>query len=88
MIRPIRDYIIAKPFPSDEQSEGGIFVSEAHRPISNKMEVIAVGNGTRKHPMRFVPGDIVFRVKDDGNLIEWEGEKYFILKAQHLLAKQ
>ncbi len=87
MIQPILDNVLVKPYPSDEVSEGGIFVSEAHRAVSNKMEVIAVGKGTKKTPMSFIPGDTVFRVKDGGDEIIIAGERYFLLKSGWLIAK-
>lgn len=87
MIRPIKDTVLVKPFPSDEFSVGGIIVSDAHREVSNKMEVIAVGNGTRDMPMEFKQGDIAFRVKGCGDEIEINGERFFLVKQSWLIAK-
>lgn len=87
MIKPIRNNVLVKPFPSDEMSEGGIIVSEAHRPISNKMMVVEVGNGTKKTPMQFKKGETVFRVKDCGTPIEEKGELFFLVEQSWLIAK-
>lgn len=87
MITPIKDQVLAKPYPSDEISEGGIIVSEAHRAVSNKMQIIAVGKGTKKEPMQFKKGDTAFRVKDHGEEILIDGEKHFLIKQSHLIAK-
>lgn len=87
MIIPIKDNVVIKPFASDDKSSGGIIVSEAHREISNKVKVIAVGNGTKKYPMNWKPGDIAFRVKDCGDEIIIDGERYFIVKSNWLIAK-
>lgn len=87
MITPIRDNVIVRPFPSDEKSSGGIIVSEAHRAESQKVRVVAVGNGTKKHPMNFNVGDTAFRVKDSGDEIIIDGEKHFIVKSSWLIAK-
>lgn len=87
MMQPIRDNILVKPFPPDEVTAGGILISEAHRPVNNKMKVIAVGKGTKKEPMLFNPGDTVFRVQGGGDEIEIEGEQYFIVKQAWLLCK-
>lgn len=87
MITPIRDQVLAKPYPSDAMSEGGIIVSEAHRAVSNKMKIVEVGNGTKKEPMRFKKGDTAFRVKDHGEELLIGGEKYFLIKQSHLIAK-
>lgn len=86
-MQPVRDNVLVKPFPSDEMSAGGIIVSEAHRAVSNKMEVVAVGNGTKDNPMNFKKGDVVFRVKDCGDEILINGEKHFLLKNTWLIAK-
>lgn len=86
MIRPIKDNVLIKPFLADEKSVGGIIVSEAHRGLSDKCEVIAVGNGTKKVPMNWKPGDIAFRVHACGDEIIIDGEKYFIVKSNWLIA--
>jgi chaperonin GroES len=87
MIRPILSNVVVKPFPSDDKSEGGIIVSEAHRAVSQKMKVVAVGNGTKKLPMNWKPGDVAFRVKDSGDEVLLNGEKHFIVKSNWLIAQ-
>lgn len=87
MLRPIRENILVKPFMTDGISAGGIIVSDAHRLPSNKLKVIAVGNGTKQYPMNFKPGDVVFRVKDCGDEVLIEGELHYIVKSNWLLAK-
>lgn len=87
MIKPIKDNVLIKPFLSDSVSTGGIIVSEAHRGLSDKCEVIAVGGGTKKLPMNWKPGDIVFRVHACGDEIVIDGERYFIVKANWLIAQ-
>lgn len=84
---PIREKVLVKPYPSDEMSSGGIIVSEAHRAVSNKMKVIAVGNGTKKDPMQFKEGDTAFRIKDCGDEVLIDGEKHFLVSQQWLIAK-
>lgn len=84
---PIRDNILVRPLVSPSISAGGIIVSEAHKAISNKMEVIAVGNGRKGKPMEFKPGDIAFRVKGCGQEVLVDGELHFIVKDAWLLAK-
>ena len=86
-MKPIKNKVLVKPFPSDELSSGGIYVSEAHREVSNKMEVIAVGNGTAKTPMQFKKGDVAFRVKGCGDEFIINGEKHFLVEQSWLIAK-
>lgn len=87
MIQPIKDNVLVKPFASDNISSGGIIVSDAHKEISNKVKVIAIGNGSKNLPMNWKPGDIAFRIKDCGDEIFIKGEKYFIVKSNWLIAK-
>ena len=86
-MQPIKNKVLVKPFPSDELSAGGIYVSEAHREVSDKMKVIAVGNGTSKTPMQFKPDDVVFRVKGCGDEFIINGEKHFLVEQSWLIAK-
>ena len=55
-MQPIRSNVLAKPYPPDEISDGGIFIPESARSESNKMLIIAVGNGTKDRPMKFKKG--------------------------------
>lgn len=86
-MRPIRDNILVKPYPADEISEGGIFVPETAREISNKVLVVSAGNGKAGKPMEFKPGDTAFRVKDCGTEVLIDGELHFIVKNSWLIAK-
>lgn len=88
MIKVVRDNVLVRPLPSDEISEGGIIVPENMRKPSSKVEIVAVGPGTAKNPMQFIPGQIAFRTKDAGKDSElWEnGVQYFILNQDWVLA--
>lgn len=88
MIQPIRNQVLVKCFKGSEVSEGGIFVPEAFRKESNKVEVIAVGNGFLKKPMKLKKGDIGFRVKNWGQEIVDNGEKYYLMDASAIIALQ
>lgn len=83
----LHDNILVRPYPSEEISEGGILVPENAREVSNKMKVVAVGNGTKKRPMMFKEGDTAFRVNGCGTEVLINGELHFIVKASWLIAK-
>lgn len=85
-MQPIRNYVLCKPYPADEISEGGIFVPESARKDSNKMYVVAVGNGTKDRKMQFVAGQTVYRVKDWGEPIDIEGERHYLMDQGAVLA--
>lgn len=83
---PIRNNILAKPFPSDEVSMGGILVPESAREISNKMLIVKVGNGTKQRPMKLKKGQIGFRVKGWGIEVIINGEKHYLMEDTAILA--
>lgn len=86
-IKPLSEKIVVKPFASDEFSEAGLIIPESVRKRPAKATVVAVGGGTEKRPMQFEPGDIVFHVKDCGDLIQYDDVDYYIMKDVDILAK-
>lgn len=87
MIQPIKDNVLVKPFLSDNVSDGGIIVPDSMKKPSNKVRVVAVGNGTKRLPMNWKEGDIAFRIKDCGDEVIVDGELYFIVKSNWLIAQ-
>ncbi len=87
-MKPIRNNVLLKPFPSDEMSTGGIIIAESYREPSNKMEVIEVGNGTKEKPMRFRKGETVYRVKSWGDEILIDGQVHFLMSDDSIIATE
>ena len=85
---PVRQNILVKPYPSEEVSEGGIYVPENAREVSNKVKVVAVGTGTPKKPMLLKAGMTGFRVKSWGQPLEIDGELHFIMEQSAIIALQ
>jgi|694.fasta_scaffold137002_4 chaperonin GroES len=85
-MKPIRNFVLVKPFPPDEVSEGGIFVPESARQESNKVHIIAVGNGTKNKPMNLKAGQVGYRVKDWGTLVEIDGVKHYLMDNSAIIA--
>jgi chaperonin GroES len=86
MIQPIRNNVLVKCFAGDSISEGGIIVPDAFKKDSNKVEIVAVGNGTKKKPMRLKKGDIGYRVKDWGTEVIDNGQKYYLMDDSAIIA--
>lgn len=86
MIQPIRNQILVKPFQTDYESVGGIVVPDSFKEESNKVEVIEVGQGLKNKPMFLKKGDIGFRVKDWGTPIEDNGELYYLMEQDSIIA--
>ena len=85
-MKPIRTNILFKPLPPDEISEGGIFVPESARQTNNKGIIVEVGDGTKEKPMKLKKGDVAHRVKDWGTEVIIDGEQYFLMDQDAVLA--
>lgn len=86
MIKPVRNNVLVKCFQGEAVSENGIVVPEAYRGESNRVEIVAVGTGTPKKPMKLKPGQIGYRVKFWGDLVEHNGEEYYIMDSSAIIA--
>jgi len=82
----LRNQVIVKPFQGDEMSSGGIIVPDAFKQRSNKAKVISAGGGTKKRPMLYAEGQTIYHVKNHGTEIEKNGEKYYIMDMDAILA--
>ncbi len=88
MIRPIKNNVLVKPFPSDEFTQSGLFVPENAREVNNKVRIVAVGEGTANNPMVLKPGATAYRVLNWGTEIFIDGEQYFLMDKGALLAQE
>lgn len=86
-MQPIRDNILVRPCESDSVSTGGIIVPDSYKALSNKVEVVAVGNGIKGRTMAFKPGDIVCKIKDCGSEVIINGVKHLLIKDNWVLTK-
>lgn len=86
MIQPIRNQVLVKAIKEDEVSTGGIIVPEYLRKDGAKVEIIAVGEGTSQKPMTLNPGMIGFRVNDWGTPVEHDGNLYYLMHQDAILA--
>jgi len=82
MVKPVRNNVLFMPFASKEITDGGLFIPENCRTISNKGQVKAVGSLVTK----VKEGDVVYRVKDWGTQIIENGITYYLMNEGALLA--
>jgi chaperonin GroES len=87
-MQPIRNFILCKPFPPDEISDGGIIVPDSVKKDSNRLLVVATGRGTKDRKMQFTAGQTVYRVKDWGEPIDIEGERHYLMDQAAVLATE
>lgn len=86
-IKPIGNNVVAKAFKEDFISAGGIIVPDYLRKDSDKIEILAVGNGTKKRPMTIRPG-IAYRIHQSGTPVKIGEETFYILDQNYILATE
>lgn len=87
-MQPVRNQILFKPLPADEISLQGLFIPENAREVNNKGVIVKVGKGLPKRPMKLKEGDVCYRVKDWGEPLIANGELYFLMDENAILAKE
>ena len=85
-IKPLADRILVKPLAAEEKTIGGIIIPDSAKEKPAKGEIIAVGTGTQDEEMILKVGDIILYGKDAGTEIEYEGEKFLIMRQNDALA--
>ena len=85
-MRLLRNQILFKPDVGENVTQGGLFVAESYKKVSNKGTIVSVGPGTSKSPMRLKVGDKAFRVYEWGTLIEKDGESVYLMDESAIIA--
>lgn len=85
-IQPLADRVLVKPAPAEEKTIGGIIIPDTAKEKPSKGEVVATGNGTKDEAMFVKVGDTVLYGKYAGQEIEFEGEKYQMMRQSEILA--
>ena len=85
-VKPLSDRVLIEPNPAEEKTAGGLFIPDTakEKPLAGK--VVAVGPGTAEVTMEVKVGDQVLYGKYSGTEIEFEGEKYLIMRQSDVLA--
>lgn len=85
-IQPLADRILVKPAAAEEKTIGGIIIPDSAKEKPLRGEVIAVGEGTKEEKMLLKEGDLILYGKYAGTELEFEGEKYLIMRQSDILA--
>ncbi len=83
-IKPLADRVLVQPAPAEEKIGGIIIPDTAKEPLHGK--VIATGKGTKDEDMVLKAGDEVLYGKYSGTELEFEGEKYLMMRQSDVLA--
>ena len=85
-LKPLADRVLIKPTPAEEVTMSGIIIPDAAKEKPLRGEIVAVGNGTKDEEMILKAGDQVLYGKYAGTEIEFEGDKYLIMRQSDVLA--
>ena len=85
-IKPLADRVLVKPAAVEEKTVSGIIIPDSAKEKPLKGEVVAVGEGTKDEKMVVSKGNNVLYGKYAGTELEWEGEKYLIMRQSDILA--
>lgn len=84
-IQPLADRVLIKPAAAEEKI-GGIIIPDTAKEKPLKGEVIATGNGTKDEEMILKTGDQVLYGKYSGQELEFDGEKYMVMRQADVIA--
>ena len=84
-IQPLADRVLVLPAPAEEKV-GGIIIPDTAKEKPQRGRIIAVGQGTKDETMVLKENDIVLYGKYAGTELEYEGEKYLIMRQSDVLA--
>ena len=90
-IRPLHDRLIVRRLEEGEQKIGGIIIPDTAKEKPQQGTVIAVGNGKvdddgKRVSLDVKVGDRILFGKYAGQEIKLDGEEYFIMKEDDVLA--
>ena len=84
-IQPLADRVLVLPAPAEEKV-GGIIIPDTAKEKPQRGRVIAIGQGTKDEAMMLKENDTVLYGKYAGTELEYEGEKYLIMRQSDVLA--
>ena len=84
-LKPLADRVLVLPAPAEEKV-GGIIIPDTAKEKPQRGKVVAVGQGTKDDAMILKVGDVVLYGKYAGTEIEYDGEKYLMMRQSDVLA--
>ena len=84
-IQPLADRVLVLPAPVEEKV-GGIIIPDTAKEKPLNGTIVAVGEGTKDEKMILQAGDRVLYGKYAGTELEYEGEKYLMMRQSDVLA--
>ena len=84
-IQPLGDRVLVMPAPAEEKI-GGIIIPDTAKEKPLRGKIVAAGNGTKDEEMILKADDEVLYGKYAGTELEFDGEKYLMMRQSDVLA--
>ncbi len=85
-IQPLADRVLISPKAAEEKTAGGIIIPDTAKEKPLEGTVVAVGEGKSDEKMILKKGDKVLYGKYAGTELEYDGEKYLIMRQSDVVA--
>ena len=85
-LKPLADRVLISPAAAEEKTIGGIIIPDTAKEKPLQGTVVAVVEGKSDEEMILKTGDQVIYGKYAGTEIEFEGEKYLIMRQSDVVA--
>lgn len=85
-ITPLADRVIIQQAEAETTTASGIIIPDTAQEKPQKGTVIAVGEGTKDHPITVKAGDNILYGKYAGTELKYNGSDYMIMKESDILA--
>lgn len=85
-IKPLADRVLIKAAAAEEKTVGGIIIPDSAKEKPLQGIVVSTGNGTKDEEMVVKAGDNVLYGKYAGTEVEFDNEKYLIMRQSDILA--
>ena len=85
-IKPLAGRVLIEPAPAETKTVGGIIIPDTAKEKPLRGKVVAVGHGTKDEEMVLKAGDEVLYGKYAGTELEFDGQKYLIMRQSDVVA--
>ncbi len=85
-LKPLADRVLVEPSAAETKTTSGIIIPDTAQEKPQKGKIVAVGTGTKEHPISVKVGDNVLYGKYSGTDLKYEGKDYLIMKESDILA--
>ena len=85
-LKPLADRVLVAPSAAETKTTSGIIIPDTAQEKPQKGMIVAVGKGTKEHPISVKVGDNVLYGKYSGTDLKYEGKDYLIMKESDILA--